>query len=167
MSSGYETLDATLYAQLKDTARGLLHAHVGHSVTPTSLVHDAWLRLTNGERAHWESRAHFQFAFAAAMRHALIDRARRRGTEKHGAGWTRVSLSGVVDALADVDLVALSDALDELATIDARGATIVQLRFLGGMTNEDIATLLTVSERTVERDWRAARAWLMQALHRR
>ena len=100
------------------------------------------------------------------MRHILVDRARRRRTEKHGNGWARVTLTGLGDLPIDVGVAALSDALDQLAVFDSRGAEIVQMRFLAGMTNAEIGTVLDVSERTVERDWRAARAWLLETLAR-
>lgn len=163
-----ERVDAAVYDQLKTAARLLLQNRKSNelSLTPTSLVHDAWVRLTATDRAAWRSEAHFRASAATAMRHILVDRARRRRTEKHGTGWARVTLTGLGDVPMDVGVAALSDALDELATLDARGADIVQMRFLAGMSNAEIASVLEVSERTIERDWRAARAWLIEALSR-
>jgi len=158
-------IDDAVYAQLKDAARALLEGQrPSATITPTSLVHDAYLRVTASERARWASEAHFRAAAARAMRHILVDRARRRATDKHGAGWARVSVSGLKDAPVEVAITALSDALEELGAIDPRGAEIVEMRFLAGMTSEDVAKVLDVSLRTVERDWRAARAWLLQHL---
>lgn len=159
-------LDAVVYAQLKSAARLLLQnrQRAESSLTPSSLVHDAWLRLAANDRAHWPSERHFRSAAAIAMRHILIDRARRKKTEKHGTGWVRITLTGRGDAPLEVGVEALSDALVRLASFDPRGASIVEMRFLAGMTNLDIAAVLELSERTVERDWRAARAWLLKAL---
>ncbi len=159
-------LNAVVYAQLKSAARLLLqNRHRAEaSLTPSSLVHDAWLRLAANDRAHWPSERHFRSAAATAMRHILIDRARRKKTDKHGTGWLRITLTGRGDVPLEVGVEALSDALTRLASFDPRGATIVEMRFLGGMTNLDIGAVLELSERTVERDWRAARAWLLQAL---
>lgn len=160
-------VDEAVYAQLKNAARVLLQNRSGDaSVTPTSLAHDAYLRLTASERASWRSEAHFRAAAATAMRHILVDRARRRGADKRGGGWARVTLTGLAETPVDVDIVALSAALDELAELDPRGAEIVQMRFLSGMTVDEIATVLGVSSRTVERSWRAARAWLLLTLGR-
>ncbi len=160
-----EALDQRVYAQLKLAARALLEGRrAGITVTPTSLVHDAFLRITQGERESWRSEAHFRAAAARAMRHILVDRARRRQTDKHGAGWLRVSLTGLADAPIDVDVAVLDDALARLAVIDLRACEVVQMRFFAGMTAEDIAVVLEVSVRTVERDWRAARAWLLEHL---
>jgi len=161
-------IDTLVYEQLKTAARLLLQNRKSGelSLTPTSLVHDAWVRLTGMERLAWRSEAHFRASAATAMRHILVDRARRKRTEKHGTGWARVTLTGLGDSPMEVGIAALSEALDELATLDARGAEIVQMRFLAGMTHAEIASVLEVSERTVERDWRAARAWLLEALAR-
>lgn len=158
-------VDLVVYDELRHAARALLVGKsAGSSLTPTGLVHDAYLRLTAGDRARWTSEAHFRAAAAKAMRHILVDRARRRATEKRGGGWARVSLALVGEVGIDVDIVALGAALDALAELDPRGAEIVQMRFLAGMSTEDIAGVLEVSVRTVERDWRAARAWLLSRL---
>lgn len=168
-AEGFEAggLDAAVYAELKAAAQALLaRRQPSASLTPTSLVHDAFVRLSALEDGakRWRSEAHFRASAARAMRHILVDRARRRGADKHGAGWTRVSLSLIGEEVVEVDLTALNAALDELTAIDPRGAEVVQLRFLAGLTAEDIAEVLEVSVRTVERDWRAARAWLLEAL---
>jgi RNA polymerase sigma-70 factor (ECF subfamily) len=160
------SLSAVLYGQLKSAARVLLlsRRHSEQSLTPSSLVHDAWLRLTATDRASWRSEGHFRAAAATAMRHILIDRARRKKTDKHGLGWTRVTLSGLGFTPIELGVEPLADALERLGSFDQRGASIVEMRFLAGMSNADIATVLSLSERTVERDWRAARAWLLESL---
>ena len=160
-----QTVDQAVYDELRHAARALLHGRVAEqSLSPTSLVHDAFLRLTQSQRAAWRSETHFRAAAATAMRHILIDRARRKATEKHGDGWTRVSLRLAGDSVSDVDVVMLADALEELEAIDARAARVVQLRFLAGMTVTEIAEVLGFSVSVVERDWRAARACLMRAM---
>lgn len=161
-----DRLNEAVYHQLKGAARTLLRRRRKDevSLSPSTLVHDAWVRLAANERATWRSEAHFRSAAAAAMRHILVDRARRKRTEKHGTGWARVTLTGGGQTPIDVRIEALSDALERLSSFDPRGAEIVEMRFLAGMTNVEIASVLEVSERTVERDWRAARAWLLEAL---
>lgn len=160
------SVDAVVYGQLKAAARLLLQQrrNADPSLSPTSLVHDAWVRLTSTERGTWRSEGHFRAAAATAMRHILVDRARKKKTEKHGTGWARVTLTGLGDTPIDVGVEALSDALEQLEGFDPRGSEIVQMRFFAGMTNGEIAGVLELSERTVERDWRAARAWLLEAL---
>lgn len=160
-----ETLDERVYAQLKAAARSLLDGRRGGvSFTPTSLVHDAYVRLTQADSGPWRSESHFRAAAAKAMRHVLVDRARRRQTDKHGGRWLRVSLTGLAAQPVEVDVALLNEALDELALIDPRAAEVVQMRFMAGMTCEQIAEVLTLSARTIERDWRAARAWLLERL---
>ncbi len=156
-------LDQTIYDELRREARLILTRHApGHSVTPTVLVHDAYMRLADDS---FESEVHFRAAAALALRHVLVDRARRRGAVKRGRGWDRVTLTGEgITQPMNVDLLALSEALESLAALDPEGAAIVQLRFFGDLTNEDIANTMGLSLRTVERSWRAARAWLFDRL---
>lgn len=162
-------MDHVVYEELRREARKILGRHApGHSVTPTVLVHDAYMRLAAaGSEAAFASEVHFRAAAALAMRHVLVDRARRREAHKRGRGWERVQLAsneGGVNEPIDVDLIALVEALDALNAIDPEGATIVQMRFFGDLLNEDIAATLGISLRTVERSWRAARAWLLDRL---
>ena len=158
-------LDA-VYAELRRLARGYLRRErPDHSLPPTALVHEAYLKLVDQRRVRWQNRAHF-FAIAAhVMRRLLVDHARAHGAVKRGAGVT-VPLQDI-DAGADpldIDVLALDAALDRLAAIDQRQSRLVELRFFGGLTGEEIATVLGVAPITVKRDWALARAWLFREL---
>lgn len=134
----------------------------GHTLQPTALVHEAFVKLVDAPSQGWKDREHFFAVAATAMRQVLTDHARARGSQKRGRGWDRVTLQEglVADNGADVDLVVLDEALAELATHDPRKSRVVELRFFGGLTAEEVARVLAVSLSTVESDWRAARAWL-------
>jgi RNA polymerase sigma factor (TIGR02999 family) len=138
----------------------------GGALQPTALVHEAYLRLVDQSRVDWQGRTHFFAVGAEMIRRVLVDDARRRGAEKRGGGWRRVSLDGDNAVTGDtaVDVLALNDALGRLAELDARAARVVELRFFGGLRDEDIGPMLGVSARTVRDDWRMARAWLRDAL---
>jgi RNA polymerase sigma factor (TIGR02999 family) len=137
----------------------------GHTLTPTAIVHEAFVKLVDQSNHKWNDRAHFFAVAATAMRQILVDHARRaRAAKRGGDDWQRVSLGGVGSAADEVDLVALDDALTKLASLDARKHRVVELRFFGGLEMEDIARLLDVSLSTVEADWRGARAWLSREL---
>ena len=138
-----------------------------HTLQPTALVHEAYLRLAGESNRHWRGNRTHVFALAArAMRQVLIDYARRRSAAKRGRSWGRVTLSEAAGAgeRRDVDLIALSEALDKLAHLNERQCRIVELRFLAGLTVEETAEALGVSPRTVKLDWRMARAWLLAEL---
>jgi RNA polymerase sigma-70 factor, ECF subfamily len=137
-----------------------------HTLQPTALVNEAYLRLINQRRVDWRNRAQFLGVAANMMRRILVNHARERAAAKRPDGRERVSLSMVEissDASA-VDLIALEDALNRLAAIDSRKARVVELRFFGGLTMDEIAELLEVSLATVEREWSFARAWLFEAI---
>ncbi len=136
------------------------------SLQPTALVNEAYLRLAGRRRVHVESRVQLFSVLAQTLRHILVDNARRKRAAKHGAGAPAVTL---VDGLglsvrADVDLVALDDALKDLASFAPRQAEIVHLSYFGGLRQEEVATALEISPATVRRDLRAARLWLLDAL---
>jgi RNA polymerase sigma factor (TIGR02999 family) len=141
----------------------------GHSLQASALVNEAYLRLTDYTRMQWRDRAHFFAVSAQLMRRILVEHARRHNV-KRGKGVQRVSLDDavVVDggAEADTDLVALDEALVALARIDPRKVQIVEMRFFGGLSVEEIGEVLQLSTGTVKRDWRAAKAWLYQELTR-
>ena len=169
-SGAAERLLPTLYDELRLLARGLFRRQPKeHTLQPTALVNEAYLRLIDQSRPTEIGRTHFFNLAAQAMRQILADHARRRGAAKRGGEWQRVSLGHVLygSSRNDVDVVSLTDALSELATLDSRQARIVELRFLAGMTIEETATTLGVSPRTVELDWRMARAWLRRQLSER
>lgn len=141
-----------------------------HTLQATALVHEAFLRLVGSENARWESRAHFYRVAAMAMRRVLVNHARDRARLKRGGGeGRRVSLDGLEDAdlpMTPEDLLALDEALDRLAEIDERKMQIVQLRYFGGFTVEQVAQILEISPAQVKRDWTTARAFLRRELER-
>ncbi|HKQ92384.1 MAG TPA: ECF-type sigma factor, partial [Blastocatellia bacterium] len=131
-----------------------------------ALIHEAYLRLIDAGQVEWRNRAHFFGAAARAMRQILVEMARERGCQKRGGEARRVSLDEAmtIGAGLDEDLVSLDEALGALAQFDARKAQIVEMRFFGGLTEEEIAAALGVSPETVRRDWRLARSWLRRKL---
>ncbi len=142
----------------------LAHNSPHHTLRPTDLVHEAYLKLGGSEEMQWQNRAHFFGAAARAMRNILVDHARRRAALKHGGGQRRVSLSEVGaaphQAHDPIDILALNRALDELAMHDPRAARLTTLRYFAGLTVAEAANTLGISTATAERDWRYARAWL-------
>jgi RNA polymerase sigma factor (TIGR02999 family) len=138
----------------------------GHTLQPTALVHEAYLRLINQQNVDWRNRAQFLGLAAGMMRRILVNHARDRAAGKRGGNRHQVSLS-LVEAPsggAEVELIALEDALAQLASLDPRKAKVVELRFFGGLTMEEIAEVLEISRATVEREWSFARAWLYDAI---
>lgn len=161
-----EKIMPEVYGELRHIARAAL-ARESRQITvqPTSLVNEAYLRLSAGQRQAFNDRRHFVAVTARIMRQVLVDHARRRNAAKRDGG-VGVTLSGVADPAADVslDLIAVNDALDALGEIQPRHARIVELRFFGGLTNDEAADALGVSVPTVKRGWRVGRAWLADAL---
>ena len=156
-----------LMAAIYDDMRRLAQTHLAaeranHTLQPTALVHEAYLKLVNQHSANWSDRLHFFSVASQIIRRILIDHARERKALKRGGSQRPISISMTDVALPsrDLDLVALDEALEELAAIDPRQARIVELRFFGGCTVDEIAQLLDVGRRTVDRDWMAARTWL-------
>ena len=139
----------------------------GQTLQATALVHEAWLRLGGDDQPSWQNRAHFFAAAAQAMRRILIDNARRKNYLRHGGGAERVNLDGLdlAASVGDEQLLALNEALDHLAAHDATKAQVVKLRFFAGLTNEQVARVLGVSEPTVKRHWAYARAWLFREMN--
>lgn len=158
----------TAYQELRGIADRMLHEPTsGQTLQPTALVHEAFMRLAK-QSDGWANEEHFRAVAAKAMRQILTDHARRRHAAKRGGGWQRITLSDCekLDPQQDVDLADLDDALTRLHDLDERQARLVELRFFGGMDTEQTARALGVSRRTVELDWRMARAWLMRELTR-
>ena len=156
-----------VYNELRALAqRNLAHERPDHTLQATALVHEAYLRLVDSDRIHLRNRAHFFALAAQALRRILIDHARTRNRKKHGGGHNKLSLQVIPELFVqtDVDVLALDEALEGLKQVGERYAQIVEMRFFGGMTMEEIADLLGVSIGTVERDWRTARAWLYRQL---
>ena len=155
--------------ELRRLARGLMsRERPGHLLQPTALLNEAFIRLIDLRQVHWQSRAHFLAMTARIMRRVLVDAARAQRSEKRG-GAAPVSLTdqsdvGAVESSRDV--VALHDALEALAVVDPRKSQVVELRFFGGLSVEEIAEVLGVSKETVMRDWKFARTWLHRELSR-
>jgi len=165
-----EALLPIVYDELRRLASSRMAALApGQTLQPTALVHEAYLKLVGRQDPGWNGRGHFFGAAARAMREILVDRARRRSREKRGGGHRRVSLSDTLLLAADFDgladeLLDLDGALQRLEIEHPRHAEVVLLRYFAGLGNEDAAAALGVSARTVERDWRFARAWLHREL---
>jgi RNA polymerase sigma factor (TIGR02999 family) len=156
-----------VYDELRKlAAQKMAREHPGQTLQATALVHEAWLRLGGDEQPEWENRAHFFAAAAEAMRRILIDNARRRKAVRHGGNVERVPLDGL-ELAAGVDddqLLAVHEALDRLAAHDVVKAELVKLRFFAGLTIEQAAKVLGLSESTAKRHWAYARAWLYREI---
>lgn len=162
-ASAAQRLLPLVYDELRALAGGYLRRQpANHTLQPTALVHEAFVRLVDQTSVEWNDRAHFFAVAATAMRQILTDHARRRRAAKRGGNLQRVTLDAAVTprAEAQIDLVALDDALSQLVALDERKHRVVVMRFFGGLAVEDVARVLGVSKTTVESDWRAARAWL-------
>jgi RNA polymerase sigma factor (TIGR02999 family) len=162
-----ERLLALVYGDLKQRARRQLRRErAGHTLQPTALVHEAYLRLLGQAEVDWRNRAQFLGVAAVMMRRVLIDHARAQTAAKRGGAWTRVTLNEEVapGAGLEVDVLDLETALGELAAQDARQARLVELRVFGGLTFEDAGEVLGVSTATAHREWVIARAWLFRRL---
>lgn len=139
-----------------------------HTLQPTALVHEAYLKLIDISQINWQDRAHFFAAAAQMMRHVLVDHARGKRREKRGGEFHHVALEDAVSFSDEknLDLLALEDALQQLAEFDSRQSKIVELRFFGGLTIEETAHVLKISPATVKREWTMAKAWLYRKLNR-
>jgi RNA polymerase sigma factor (TIGR02999 family) len=159
-----EQLLPLVYDELRRLAAGkLARESPGQTLEPTALVHEAYLRLVDVDRAqHWDSRGHFFAAAAEAMRRILVDNARRKARPKHGGDQRRIDLerAGAVEPARGDDLIALDEALTKLAAEDPAKAELVKLRYFGGFTVDEAAELLGISRATANRYWTYARAWL-------
>jgi RNA polymerase sigma factor (TIGR02999 family) len=154
-----------VYDELRRVARRHLRSERDHSLAPTALVHEAYLKLVDQRRVRWQNRAHFFGIAAQLMRRILVDHARSRAAAKRGRDRT-VCLDAADAATPpfDVDILALDTALDKLGALDARQSKLVELRFFAGLTVEEVAAALDVAPITVKRDWAHARAWLFHEL---
>ena len=156
-----------VHAELHQIAERCMRGErANHSLQATALVHEAYLRLVDIERIQWQDRAHFLALSARLMRRVLVDYARARGRDKRGGAPQQVTL---VDTLAGTDerpheVIALHDALAALSRVDERGSRVVELRYFGGLSVMETAQVLDISEQTVMRDWKFAKAWLLQEM---
>jgi RNA polymerase sigma factor (TIGR02999 family) len=158
-----------IYGELRAIARRKLRSErTGHTLTTTALVHEAFLKLVQLDRIHWQSRAHFLAVAAQAMRHILVNHALRRKRVKRGGGAPHVPLDEVPDLpVNEADrILALDSALEKLAAVNQRHARVVECRFFAGMSIEETATALEISPATAKRDWTLLRAWLRRELDR-
>jgi RNA polymerase sigma factor (TIGR02999 family) len=159
-----EELLPLVYEELRRLAAQRMASEApGHTLQPTALVHEAWLRLGGDVQPQWENRAHFFGAAAEAMRRILIDRARRRKAQRHGGGQERIDIDEldiISPAQSDDEMLGVNHALDRLAEVEPAKAQLVKLRYFAGMSIEEAAGALGISAPTAKRWWRYARAWL-------
>lgn len=157
---------AAVYHDLRAIAGAAFRGQPGnHTLQPTALVSEAYMRLVERTGVSWNDRSHFLALCSVIMRGILVDHARKRSASKRGGDWDRVTISGLQDSgTKDIDLIAIDEALSALEAVSERRARVVEYRFFGGLTVPQIADLLDVSVSTVEEDWRFARAWLVVRL---
>ena len=163
-----DRLTPLVYGELQRIARSYLRREgPSHTLQPTALVNEAFVRLMKAERIDWQGRAHFYALSARLMRRILVDAARRRQYQRRGAGQRVTFDDGLMPAPDGYDLVALDDALTSLAALDPRQSQVVELRFFGGLGGDEVAQILGVSSKTVQRDWQTAKVWLLREIARR
>lgn len=165
--AAFDELLPAVYEELHSLAeRYLRHERADHTLQTTALVHEAYLKMADQREAQWQNRAHFFAVAAMAMRRILVNHAKSAGRIKRGGGRERVPLdeAAVIAPEANVDLVALDEALVRLAAFDERKSRIVELRFFGGMSVEETAEVMSIAPATVKRDWTLAKAWLLREL---
>jgi RNA polymerase sigma factor (TIGR02999 family) len=162
-----EKLMPLVYAELHRLARRYMRReHAGHTLQTSALVNEAYLRLIDARGVHWQNRTHFFAVSAQIMRRILVDFARAKQNLKRGAGARQVTLDEalIVSSESGSDLIALDEALETLAMLNPRQSRVVELRYFGGLNEEEVAEVLKVSPRTVRHDWSLARAWLYREL---
>lgn len=165
-AAGSRLIDA-VYDELRRVARRHLRSERDHSLAPTALVHETYLKLVDQRRVRWQNRAHFFGIAAQLMRRILVDHARSRAAVKRGKDRTVfLDATDVEIPPLDMDILALDAALDKLGALDARQSKLVELRFFAGLTVEEVAETLHIAPITVKRDWAHARAWLFRELQR-
>lgn len=165
----FDQLVPLVHTELRRLARRCMaRERADHTLQTSALINEAYLRLVDQHGVDWKDRAHFFAVAGQVMRHVLVDYARRRVYVKRGGGAVRVSLSDAVPATSEraAELLALDEALDALATYDSRKSRVIELRFFSGLTVEETAEVLGVAPITVMREWRAAKAWLLDTLSR-
>lgn len=168
--SAIEQLTPLIYGELRRLAhRHLRRERRDHTLQSTALVHEAWLRLVDQKQAQWNDRAHFFAISGQMMRRILVDHARAQQRDKRGGGAPVLALDEAIDLPRErsLELIALDDALDDLARLDARQSQVVELRFFAGLSIDETAEALGISKATANRDWVTGRAWLLRELDRR
>ena len=164
----FDRLMPLVYDEMRKIARRYMsRQRPDHTLQTTALVNEAYLRLIDSSKVQWQNRAHFYAISAQLMRRILVDFARARTNQKRGGGAQKVVLDGALTITSEpgADLIALDDALNELAKLDRRQSQIVELRYFGGLSEDETAEILDISARTVRRDWSLARAWLYRQLN--
>ena len=161
-----EALTPVVYGELRKLAASRLAGEAaGHTLQPTALVHEAWLKLTKDENRRWNGRSHFFAAAAEAMRRILVDSARRKRALRHGGGQQRIDIAEIVLAAPnDSQILVVNDALEKFATVDRQKAELVKLRYFAGLTIDEAAGVLGISAPTAKRYWAYARAWLFEEI---
>jgi RNA polymerase sigma factor (TIGR02999 family) len=165
----FQKLSDTVHAELHRLARRYMaNEKAGHTLQPTALINEAWLRLIDWQNVSWQNRAHFFGVSAQMMRRILVDHVRRRPHLQGGAAPKRVSVENALEISPrqDCDLIAVDEALQSLAKLDPRKAQIVELRFFGGLDENEVAEVLQVSSKTVQREWIKSKAWLYHELNK-
>ena len=164
--SRVDDLSNMLYGDLRNIAASFLVDTKNHTLQPTAIVHEAFLRLANHEKIDWQGKSHFLAVGAKAMRQILVDHARKKMAQKRGGERVRVCLNEevVISSDSEIDVLAVHDALNKLAQIDEERARIVELRFYGGLSIEEIAEVLGSSRRTIQKKWAGTKAWLRREL---
>jgi RNA polymerase sigma factor (TIGR02999 family) len=168
--SAIDQLTPLIYAELRKLAHRHLRSERGdHTLQSTALVHEAWLRLVDQKQAKWQDRAHFFAVSGQMMRRILVDHARAQHREKRGGGAPVLALDEGIDIprQRSLELIALDDALHDLARLDSRQSQVIELRFFAGLSIDETAEALGVSKATANRDWITGRAWLLRELDRR
>ena len=171
LAGGNRPAAEQLFGLLYDAFRGLAARYLkaeraGHTLSPTALVHEVYLKLVDQSRVNWQGRTHFFAVGAQIMRRILVDHARGKGRVKRGGGRIRIQLDEglALSPQRDEDILAVDEALAKLAKVDPRQAAIVELRFFGGLSVAEVAEVLGLSKRTIEGEWTVARAWLRREL---
>lgn len=165
--SAFEQLMPLVYDELRKMARQFMkNKEVGHTLQPTVLIHEVYLKLVKQDKQNWENRTHFFGVASKAMRHILVDYLRNRNYLKRGGGAEQVEFneSIIVSSERAVGLVELDEALTKLSNLNERKSRVVELKYFGGLSNEEMAEVLKVSTKTVIRDWQFARSWLLREL---
>jgi len=167
-ATAMDALMPLVHDQLRRLAQSYMRRErIGHTLEPTALVHEAYVRLVDQRDVQWSNRGHFYALAAQAMRRVLVDHARAHRAAKRGGAGERVTLSGLAAGgvgPGDVDVLWLHDALEQLAELDAHQAQVVELRYFAGMSVEEVAEVMSLSPATIKREWSTGRAWLAHAL---
>jgi RNA polymerase sigma-70 factor, ECF subfamily len=163
----FDQLMPLVYEELRRMAKRFMNKQQGdHTLQTTELIHEAYLKLADGKEKEWQNRSHFFGVASQAMRHILVDYARAKQSKKRGGIRHQVTLdeNAFISKDSSADVVSLNEALDKLSELDERKVRVVEMKFFGGLTMEEIAEVLSISQETAKRDWKFARTWLLREL---